>query len=128
MKLTLLLLLLLSGFTYAQDTTDIYVINNTNRFVAIDHEGNTSYAIVYRDLRSIKEMHTIHFENKANAHVFFEHCMIALEQDKIVENKRYSINRNALSKNVIRVEDEDEGYFMLKYSTVERMRTAFERQ
>lgn len=105
------------------DTSDIYVINKTNRLVQIDQD----FAIEFRDLRSIKETHSINFENTKEVEKFFATCYRVLEKDVNVVGPRYSISRNKLSKNVTRIEDKDSGYFFLSYDTIEKMEAAFYR-
>lgn len=118
------LCLLLSISSFAQDTTDIYVINNTNRLVAIDTD---SYSFIYRDLKSLKQIRSFHFEAKKDLVKFFDLCLKALEKDQGTITGSYNVSRNKLSKNVVRVNDKNGGYVLIKYDTLEHMRKAADR-
>lgn len=123
--------LLLCGFSFAQtdstlvieDTTNIYVINSTNRLIQV---GN-NYSIEFRDLKTLNEVHYIRLDSKADVEKFFATCYRVLDQNKKVVGQHYTINRNVLSKNVVRIEHKDEAYFMLAYGTIEKMEKAFTR-
>ena len=115
--------LLLSISSFGQDTTDIYVINKTNRLVSIDSD---SYSFIYRDLKSLKHIRSFHFDTKADLDKFFNLCQKALEQDQGTITDTYNVSRNKLSKNVVRVNDKDGGYVLIKYLTLEHMRKAVE--
>jgi len=117
------LLLLVSLISYSQDTTDIYVINKTNRLVAIDSD---SYSFIYRDLKSVKQIRSFHFKSMTELEKFFNLCQKALDKDQGTVTSEYNVSRNKLSKNVVRVNDKNGGYVLLKYSTLEHMRKAVE--
>ena len=119
------LFLLTSGFGFGQDTTDIYVINKTNRLVAIQPD---SYAFIYRDLKSLKQVRSIDFESDTDLLKFFKLCQKALDKDQGTVTAAYNVSRNRLSKNVVRIQDKDDGYVLLSYSTLDHMRKAFERE
>lgn len=108
--------------TYSQDTTDLYVINNTNRLVKL---GEGEYAFIYRDLKSLKEIRSIDFDSNDAMSKFFDLCFKALEKDQGTVTEHYNVSRNKLSKNVVRVNDKQGGYFLLKYETLEHMKSAF---
>ncbi len=105
------------------DTIDIYVINSTNRLM---HAGN-SFALEFRDLKSLKEIHSIQFASIKEVDKFFETCFRVLEQDVTIVGELYTVNRNKLSKNIVRIHDKEEAYFMLSYDTLQKMQTAFNR-
>jgi hypothetical protein len=121
----------LSGFLFAQedttsfvsDTTDIYVINATNRLASV---GN-AYILEFRDLRSIKETRCINFSNTTELKRFFEDSYMALDRSTNVDRDLYTLRRNLVSKNMLTVELEDKSYFLLTYGTIEKMEKAFYR-
>lgn len=116
--------LVTSDTLIVQDTTDIYVINSTNRMIAVDN----SFAIEFRDLKKITEIGTIHFDSVKEVEQFFATCYRVLEQDVKVVGTLYTVSRNKLSKNVVRVDGQSEtGYFFLSYDSVEKMEKAFYR-
>lgn len=119
------LCLLVSLFGFSQDTTDIYVINKTNRLVAIQPD---SYAFIYRDLKSLKQIRSFNFETKADLLAFFKLCQKALDKDQGTITSDYNVSRNRLSKNVVRIQDKNDGYVLLSYSTLDHMRSALERE
>lgn len=122
MKTILASLLLIVSFNgFSQDTTDVYVINNTNRLVSID--GN-SYAFIYRDLKSLKQIRSFHFSSKTELDKFFNLCQKALDQDQGTITASYNVSRNRISKNVVRINDKNDGYVLLKYDTLDHMRKA----
>ena len=118
---TLFVLVQLAAFS--QDTTDIYVINKTNRLIKID---DAAYAFVYRDLKSLKEIRSFNFENKTALDKFFRLCQKALDVDQGTVTGHYNVSRNRLSKNVVRVNDKNGGYTLIKYTTLDHMRKALE--
>jgi hypothetical protein len=120
---TLCLLISLSSF--GQDTTDIYVINKTNRLVAI---GTDSFSFIYRDLKSLKQIRSFHFETEDDLTKFFSLCFKALEKDQGTITDKYNVSRNNLSKNVVRINNKVGGYVLLKYTTLEHMQKALERE
>lgn len=107
------------------DTTEIYVINSTTRFVALPNEGNTKYSFFYRDLKFLKIIRELKFQNSEEVNKFFDTCEKALETDKTFITQGYNVMRNKLSKNVLRLNNKDGGYFLLKYDSLEKMRKAF---
>jgi hypothetical protein len=115
------LCILISTLSFGQDTTDIYVINKTNRLVSV---GTSSYSFVYRDLKSLKQIKSFHFETLVDLEKFFGLCQKALEKDQGTVTEKYNVSRNRLSKNVVRVNDKTGGYVLLKYSTLEHMKKA----
>lgn len=119
------LCLLVSVFGFSQDTTDIYVINKTNRLVAIQSD---SYAFIYRDLKSLKQIRSFNFETKADLLTFFNLCQKALDKDQSTITSDYNVSRNRLSKNVVRIQDKKDGYVLLSYTTLDHMRSALERE
>lgn len=119
------LCLLVSLFGFSQDTTDIYVINKTNRLVAIQPD---SYAFIYRDLKSLKQIRSFNFETKADLLAFFKLCQKALDKDQGTITSDYNVSRNRLSKNVVRIQDKNDGYVLLSYTTLDHMRSALERE
>lgn len=105
------------------DTLDIYVINSTNRLMHIDD----GFALEFRDLKTLKEIHSINFSTEQEVDKFFETCFRVLEKDVTVVGELYSINRNKLSKNIVRIHNKEEAYFMLSYDTIEKMQKAYNR-
>jgi hypothetical protein len=138
MKTIFLFLFILVGFTsFSQedstivvsdsvvsfDTTNVYVINTTNRLIKV----NNSYALIYRDLRSLRDIDTIRFNSAKELDKFFETSFKSLEQGVSITGQNYRVSRNVISKNVIRVENMHDAYFLLTYDTVQKMQTAFHR-
>lgn len=139
MKTVFLIALILIGFsasgqedsTYvapdtavvAFDTVNVYVINSTNRLIKV----NDSYALIYRDLRSIREIDTIRFSSAKELDKFFETSFKSLEKGIAITGQNYHVSRNVISKNIVRVENMKDAYFLLTYDTVEKMQTAFHR-
>jgi hypothetical protein len=117
--------LLVSIFGFGQDTTDIYVINKTNRLLAIETD---SYAFIYRDLKSLKQIQSFDFETKADLLKFFKLCQKALDKDQATITADYNVSRNRLSKNVVRIQNKEGGYVLLSYTTLDHMRSALERE
>jgi len=130
-SLFLLIFLSFGSLTFAQsdsttvieDTSDIYVINNTNRLIQVGDD----YSIEFRDLKRLTEVHYIRFESQADVSKFFADCYKVLDQNTTISNQLYTVNRNVLSKNVVRVQHHDLAYFLLSYGTIENMEKAFER-
>ena len=106
------------------DTSEVYVINNTNRVIKI---GDNAYAFEFRDVTSINDVHTLHFDSADEFEKFLSTCYRSLEQGVTVVGEKYAINRNRLSKKLIRIDNKDDAYFMLSYDTVEKIETAYER-
>jgi hypothetical protein len=127
----LLLFLLISTFSFcqsdsvsvAEDTSNIYVINSTNRLIKVGDD----YSIEFRDLKRLTEVHYIRFDNKEEVQKFFTDCYKVLDQDATISNSLYTLNRNMLSRNVVRIAHDDEAYFLLAYGTLEKMEKAFDR-
>jgi hypothetical protein len=119
--LIVLALLFTTNLIAQSDTSDVYVINNTNRLVKV---GGESYALIYRDLKSLKQIRSFHFDDSKELDRFFELCQKALEKDQGTVTANYNVSRNKLSKNVVRVNDKQGGYMLLKYSTLQHMKTA----
>lgn len=117
----LLSALFFCNLSFSQDTSEVYVINKTNRLVSVN---NTGYAFLYRDLKSLKEVRSFDFKNKHELLRFFELCQKALEQDQGTVTDNYNVSRNKLSKNVVRVNDKKGGYVLIKYATLQKMKTA----
>ncbi|XOV66315.1 MAG: hypothetical protein ACFHU9_11815 [Fluviicola sp.] len=125
------LFLLISSFSFcqsdsvsvAEDTSNIYVINSTNRLIKVGDD----YSIEFRDLKRLTEVHYIRFESKEAVQKFFTDCYRVLDQDATISNSLYTLNRNMLSRNVVRIEHDDEAYFLLAYGTLEKMEKAFKR-
>lgn len=133
MKQLITAIILLFGFqsfaqedslSVANDTTEVYVINNKNRVIKV---GDDAYAFEFRDMTSINDIHTLHFESGAEFEKFLSTCFRSLEQGVTVVGEKYAINRNRLSKNLIRIDNKHDAYFMLSYDTVEKIQTAFNR-
>ena len=119
------LFLLVSVFGFSQDTTDIYVINKTNRLVALQSD---SYAFIYRDLKSLKQIRSFNFDDKAGLLKFFRLCYKALDQDQGTVTSKYNVSRNRLNKNVVRVQDKNNGFVLISNSTLDNMREALKRE
>lgn len=116
---------LVSIFCFSQDTTDIYVINKTNRLVSIQPD---SYAFIYRDLKSLKQIRSFDFETKADLLKLFMLCQKALDKDQGTITSDYNVSRNKLSKNVVRIQDKKGSYVLLSYTTLDHMRNALTRE
>ncbi|GAB5417094.1 MAG: hypothetical protein Crog4KO_19600 [Crocinitomicaceae bacterium] len=130
-SLLLLSCLIFSGLTFAQsdstlvteDTTDIYVINSTNRIMQV----GDNFSIEFRDLKSLKELHYIRLDNQAEVQKFFNTCYKVLDKNVEIVGQKYTIKRNIVSKSVVRISHHDGAYFMLSYDTIEKMEKAFNR-
>ena len=127
LPLTLFLLLVSTSVFGQSDTTDLYVINNTNRLVSIKTDGKTHYAFCYRDLKSLRITKCFPFEDKQALTDFFDRCEKSLETDKTLVTKHYNTSRNKLNKNVVRVNNKEGGYVLIKYDTLQKMRNAFDK-
>lgn len=127
MKLiTALVFCSLAYFNFAQnDTTKIYVINKTNRFVQIKSGGNTSYSFFYRDLKFVKETRELIFKNKEKVNEFFDKAEKVLATDSGIITAEYNLYRNKLSKNVLRLQNKVGGYVLISRETLETMRSEF---
>lgn len=130
-SLILLLFLAFGGFAFSQtdstvvteDTSDIYVINSTNRLIQV----GDNFSIEFRDLKRLTEVHYIRFDDAAEVRKFFSDCYKVLDQNTTLATKKYIVNRNMLSKNVVRIQHDDLAYFLLAYGTLEKMEKAFDR-
>ncbi len=130
-SLLLLLFIAFSGITFGQtdttsvteDTSDIYVINNTNRLIQVGDD----YSIEFRDLKRLKEVHYIRFESQGEVRKFISDCYKVLDKNTTIATAKYIVNRNVLSRNVVRIEHDDLAYFLLSYGTLEKMEKAFDR-
>lgn len=118
-----LLFVLSSVLSYAQDTTEIYVINKTNRFTKI----GDSYSFFYRDMKYVKEIRELKFDSKDDALAFFEKAYKVLDTDVDLITKGYNLMRNNLSKNVLKLRNKDGGYFLIKRSSLDHMKEAVEK-
>ena len=107
----------------AQDTSAIYVINSTNRLIQVGE----SFSVEFRDLKSLKEGHAITLGTAADVEQFFATCFKVLDQDITIVGGNYTVNRNVVSKQVVRIENKNESYFILTYGTLEKMEKAFAR-
>ena len=106
-----------------QDTSAIYVINSTNRLIQVGDR----FSVEFRDLKSLKEGHTIPLGAAADVEQFFTTCYKVLDQDITIVGANYTVNRNVVSKQVVRIESKNESYFILTYGTLEKMEKAFKR-
>lgn len=109
------------------DTVDLYVINNTTRFIALPDEGSTKYAFFYRDLKYLKTVRELKFQSAEDVQKFFNTCDKALETDKTFVTQGYNVSRNRLSKNVLRLNNKDGGYYLLKFNSLEKMKSTFKK-
>jgi hypothetical protein len=107
------------------DTTKIYVINNTNEFVQIKGGGYTTYSFFYRDLKYVKETRELVFKNKDKVNEFFDKAEKVLATDSGIITADYNLYRNKLSKNVLRLQNKVGGYVLLSRETLETMRSEF---
>jgi hypothetical protein len=107
------------------DTTKIYVINNTNEFVQIKGGGYTNYSFFYRDLKYVKETRELVFKNKDKGNEFFDKAEKVLATDSGIITADYNLYRNKLSKNVLRLQNKVGGYVLLSRETLETMRSEF---
>lgn len=122
-KLTTLLFILIGFATMAQDTTDVYVINNTNRLAQI----GDSYSFFYRDLKYVKEIRELKFDDQTDFVEFVEKAYKVLDKNIELIAKGYSLKRNAMSKNVLKIRNKDGGYVLIKRGTLDNMKEAIER-
>ena len=107
------------------DTTKIYVINNTNKFVQIKGGGYTTYSFFYRDLKYVKETRELVFKNKDKVNEFFDKAEKVLATDRGIITADYNLYRNKLIKNVLRLQNKVGGYVLLSRETLETMRSEF---
>ena len=127
MKLIAFLFILFSFNAISQDTSDVYVINNTNRLVSVESDQGTGYVFFYRNLSKIGTTDFIPFEDNEAMISFFNTCLRSLDEDKLLMTQGYSISRNKLSKKVAKVRKKDGGYFLLKRDTLDAIRDAYAR-
>lgn len=121
--------LLLCSNSFAQDTTDIYVINSTNRLARLDHEGKTTYILEFRNLKKLNETAVIQFGKKDGVEKFFETCERVLNTDMKVVGEHYNVSRNKVDKNTIKVETKGvTAYVLIKRETLENMRSAMQNE
>lgn len=127
MKQIFLITLSFLAFTVnaQNDTTKIYVINNTNEFVQIKSGGNTTYSFFYRDLKFVKETRELKFKNKDKVNEFFDKAEKVLATDSGIITSEYNLYRNKVSKNVLRLQNKDGGYVLISRETLETMRAEF---
>ncbi len=111
--------------TNEADTVDLYVINSTTRFIALPDEGSTKYSFFYRDLKYLKTIRELKFQSAEDVQKFFNTCDKALETDKTFVTQGYNVSRNRLSKNVLRLNNKEGGYYLLKYNSLEKMKSTF---
>lgn len=122
----LLPILLLTFTSWSQnDTTRIYVINNTNEFVQIKGGGYTTYSFFYRDLKFVKETRELKFKNKEKVNEFFDKAEKVLATDSGIITADYNLYRNKVSKNVLRLQNKEGGYVLISRETLETMRAEF---
>ena len=124
MRLTLTtIILFVAIFSFSQDTTDVYVINKTNKLAQI----GDAYSFFYRDLKYVKEIRELKFESKEDMLSFFEKGYKVLDKDISLVARGYSLMRNKMSKNVLKIRNKDGGYVLIKRSTIDNMKEAVER-
>lgn len=129
MKAILILLLVGIGFNSMSqsDTTEIYVINNTNRLVQITQGEAVKYSFFYRDLKFVKTIRELEFDNKEEVEKFFEQAIKVLDTDTGVMGAKYNLSRNQMSKNTLKLRNKEDGYTMINRDTLENMMDAFNR-
>ena len=109
------------------DTIELYVINNTNSFVAIQSSVKTEYAFFYRDLKFLRTQRELNFKNAESLEKFFTICDKALATDKTHITQGYNISRNRLNKNVLRLNNKQGGYTLMKRETLEFLKEAYKK-
>ena len=128
-RILLSLFLVISSFSFAQDTTDVYVINSTNRLIRIANGSSNTYAIEYRNLKKLKETVSINFGKKEAVYKFFDTCEKVLNTDTRIIGENYNVNRNKVDKNTVKVDNKFEGaYFLVKRETLDNMRSAMDKE
>lgn len=122
------LFLVVSGFTFAQDTTNVYVINNTNRLIRISQSnGPSTYVIEYRNLKKLNDTASVYLGRKEDVYKFFNTCEKVLNTDTRIIGEHYNVNRNKVDKNTVKVDNKMEGaYFLVKRETLENMKSAMD--
>ena len=109
------------------DTIDLYVINSSTRFISLPDEGNTKYSFFYRDLKYLKIIRELKFQSGSDVERFFSTCDKALETDKTFITQGYNVSRNRLGKNILRLNNKEGGYFLLKSASLEKMKSTFQK-
>ena len=126
-KLILITFAFLGLSASAQDTTDIYVINNTNRLVEITKMDITSYSFFYRDLKYVKTIRELSFDNNEELEKFFDQAEKVLATDVGVMTAKYNLSRNKLSKTTLKLRNKEDGYVMISRETLEIMRSEYQK-
>lgn len=128
-KFLYLLFFLVSTSAIGQDTTNVYVINNTNRLIRISSDGVNNYAVEYRNLKKLNETAAIQLGRKEGVYKFFETCEKVLNTDTRIIGEYYNVNRNKIDKNTVKVDNKAAGaYFLVKRETLDNMRSAMENE
>ena len=104
----------------SQDTTNLYVINNTNRLTQI----GDSYSFFYRDLKNVKIIRELKFATKVELDEFFEKAYSVLDTDVALITQGYNLMRNKMNKNVLKIRNKELGYVYIKRGTLDNMKTA----
>jgi hypothetical protein len=129
MKHLVLFFLFFSFASFAQDTTNVYVINNTNRLARIDLDGKSTYILEFRNLKKLSEIAVIQFGKKEGVLKFFDTCEKVLNQDIKVVGEHYNVVRNKVDKNTVRIDTKGvAAYLLLKRETLDSMRSAMEKE
>lgn len=130
MNRLLLAFILLTGFSvFGQDTTEVYVINNTNRLIRIAEGNQNNYVIEYRNLKKLNQTVSISLGKKDAVYKFFDTCEKVLNTDTRIIGENYNVSRNKIDKNTVKVDNKVEGaYFLVKRETLENMRSALDKQ
>jgi hypothetical protein len=103
----------------AQESKDLYVINETNHLMKV----GDGYVFEYRDLKFIKKhIRSLKFDSKEEILDFFDKAENTLNTDQGVLNEKYSMYRHKLNKNTVRINNKDGGYVLLTRETLENMR------
>jgi hypothetical protein len=128
---TFIVLIFSCHCTIAQDSPDttlttIYQVTVNNRLTTVESNGGMTYAFYYRDLKHISEIRSIEFKKPKDVSRFFELCYAALDEDKTTITQYYNVSRNRISKYVVRINDKNEGYFLLTEKDLRLMENAFD--
>lgn len=115
----------LNSETY--DTVDVFVVSKNSRFAELKWGGKSKYLFSYRDLKYIKEIRELIFEDADDAIKFFNTCQKALDTDKTYITHGYNVMRNRLSKNYLRLQNKEGGYTQISRDTFDDMKAAFMR-
>lgn len=117
--LLFIIISLLTTNIQAQESKDLYVINETNRLMKVGDD----YVFEYRDLKFIKKhIRSLKFDSKEELLSFFDKAENTLNTDQGVLNEKYSMYRHKLNKNTVRINNKDGGYVLLTRETLENMR------